>query len=98
MRPLCWAATSINGPLSYIVSEILNKVADILEEDIGTECRSIEVIVAGIKVVNQKTPKNLSVFCMDVSARHQNLKAKEVAKEIAAAYLDIELDIDTGKL
>ena len=94
MRPLCGAARSINGPLSNVVSEILNKMADILDKEIETESRSTEDMVAGIEGVNQKTPGDLVVFSMDVDALYPNLKAKEVAREIAAAFTDIELDID----
>ena len=36
IRPLCGSARSINGPLSNIVSQIHNKMADILDKEIGT--------------------------------------------------------------
>ena len=49
MRPLCGASRSINGPLSNILSEIINKIADTLDKDIETECRSTEEMVAGIE-------------------------------------------------
>ena len=59
-------------------------------------------MVAGIESVNQKTLKNLVTFSMDVTAlyHYPNLKAMIVAREIAAAFLESEIDIevDTDKL
>ena len=100
MRTLCGASRSINGPLSNILSEILNKVADNLDKDVKTECRSTEEMVAGIECVNQKTHKDLVTCSMDVAALYPNLKAKIVAREIAAAFLksELEIEVDTDQL
>ena len=41
-RPVCGASRSPNGPLSHILSEVLNAMADQLDQQVKTECRSME--------------------------------------------------------
>ena len=101
LRPLVGAARSINGPLSKILSEILNRMADILDKDVVTECRSTEEMVAGLEEVNKRMAhKEIVTFSTDVAALYPNLKAKTVAREIAEAYLglDLEIEVDTHQL
>ena len=84
---LCGVAKSTNGPLSKIVSEILQKVDHILENDIGTEIRRTENMVAGIEDVNQKKPKDLVVFSLDVFALYPNIKVIDVDIHQLGYYL-----------
>ncbi len=52
-RPVCAASSSINGPVSHILSEILNRLADETDETIKTECRSTEEMIAGFEETNK---------------------------------------------
>ena len=94
-RPVCGASRSVNGPLSHILSEILNTMADQLDKVVGTECRSTEELVAGLEEVNKRSDvKAPVVFSMDVRSLFPSLKAKQVAEEISAVYLELELDVE----
>ena len=51
-RPVCLAKQSPNGALSHIQSEIVNALADNLDKDINTECRTTEEMLAALEKVN----------------------------------------------
>ena len=94
-RPVCGASKSVNGPLSNILSEILNTMADQLDKAVGTECRSTEELVAGMEEVNNRNDvEKPVVFSMDVNSLYPSLKAKQVAEEISAVYLELELEVE----
>ena len=87
-----------NGPLSHLLSEILDAMADELDEKIGTECRSTEELVAGVEQVNDRGVENpIVVFSMDVAALYPNLKSDVVAKETATSYNELELEIEVDE-
>ena len=67
-RPVCGASSSINGPLSHILSEILNRLADVMDSEIGTECRSTEEMIAGFEQTNNKERQS-SEPCLYLYAR-----------------------------
>ena len=70
-------------------------MADILDKEVVTECRSTEEMVAGLEEVNRRrASEEMVTFSTDVTALYPNLKAKKVAKEIAGAYLEIDLEIE----
>ena len=54
-RPVCGAIESNNGPLSEILSEVINKLADELEDRVKVLAYSTEEMAAAVEEVNQKT-------------------------------------------
>ena len=100
-RPVCGASSSINGPLSHLLSEILNKVADYMDEDTKTECRSTEEMIAGLQKVNREVnSEKLTIWSSDVKALYPSLKTDEVAATIRGAFekSKIEIDVDIEEL
>ncbi len=94
-RPVCGASASINGPLSHLVSEILNKLADNMDKEIKTECRNTEEMIAELgKINHQAVNKNFQVWSSDVKALYPSLKVKEVIDVIGKEYRKSNLDID----
>ena len=87
-RPVCGASRSPNGPLSHILSEVLNAMADQLDQQVKTECRSTEELVVGVEVANGRIKTRPTVFSMDVKALYPSLKAKVVAKEVSKVFLE----------
>ena len=93
-RPVCGASRSPNGPLSHILSEVLNAMADQLDQQVKTECRSTEELVAGVEVANGRIMTRPTVFSMDVKALYPSLKAKVVAKEVSKVFLELDLKVE----
>ena len=95
-RPVCAASSSINGPLSHILSEVLNKLADEMDETIGTECRSTEEMVAGFENINNMERRKTVVWSSDVKALYPSFKVEEVAKTISKEFEESKLEIDVN--
>jgi hypothetical protein len=100
MRPVVGASRSGNGPLSNILSGILNQMADEMDGETKTECRSTEEMVAGLEEANRRHISDPVTFSADVTALYPSLKAEVVAKEISEAYLEseLEIEVDTHQL
>ena len=94
-RPVCGASSSINGPLSHLLNDILNKLADCMDEQTKTECRSTEEMIAGLEEVNrQVNSQRLTVWSSDVKALYPSLRVDEVAETIRNEFLKSSIDID----
>ena len=103
-RPVCGASRSINGPLSSILSEVLDKISDVMDIEINTECRNTEEMIAELEKNNHReeyeTEDEKVVFSTDVKALYPSLKAEEVAKVVSQMYVEsgITIDVDEDEL
>lgn len=93
-RPVCSASSSINGPLSHVISIVLNKLADEMDENIGTECRSTEEMIASFEITNNTERSESVIWSTDVKALYPSFKVGEVAKTIAREFEESKLIID----
>ena len=69
-------------------------MADQLDQQVKTECRSTEELVAGVEVANGRIMTRPTVFSMDVKALYPSLKAKVVAKEVSKVFLELDLKVE----
>ena len=99
-RPVCAASASLNGPLSHIISKVLNHVADKMDETINTECRSTEEMIAEFENINDQEIKEITVWSSDVKALYPSFKVEVVAKVVAEEFRksDIDIEVDTDEL
>ena len=94
-RPVCGASESVNGPLSHILSEILNIMADELDKEIGTECRSTEEMISRIEAVNgRECSEQRVLWSSDVKALYPSFRVKEVAETVFELYNQSEISIN----
>ena len=102
MRPVCAASatSSINGPLSNIISMILNGLADEMDEKVKSECKSTEEMVAAIENANSKNRLETVVWSSDVKALYPSLKIKEVTEVVYSEFLtsDMNIEVDLNEL
>ena len=100
-RPVCMAKRSPNGALSHLQSEILNALADDLDEEVKTECRNTEEMLAALEKTNENEDiVKMVVWSMDVIKLYPSLKAEEVSKLAAKAFMEssLELEVDCTEL
>lgn len=96
-RPVCGASSSINGQLSHLISEILNRLADSMENITQTECKSQEEMIASIESVNRLVDnEDIAVWSSDVKALYPSLQTDIVAETIANEYLKSNLEINVN--
>ena len=93
-RPVCGASSSINGPLSHTLSEVLVRFPDEMDLKINTECRSREEMVAGMEETNRTTRKESVVFSSDVGALYPSMKVEKVSRVTAEEYRKSSLKIE----
>ena len=95
-RPICGAKTSNNGQLSYLLSLILNELAEQFDE--GTKCRSTEEMIAEMeeKVNSRNDIIELFVGSTDVKALYPPLLAKGTTGIIAIeeVFMKSELKVE----
>ena len=109
-RPVCGALESPNGQLSNILSEVINTLT-IVEDKLGTECRSSEEMRAAIKEANQKGGEsNMPLLASeggaevrvigstDFKSYYQRLPVKRAAKIVARMAEESELDLKTDDI
>ena len=97
-RPICPATESPKGQLSYLISTILNHLADKMNQ--GTECRSIKEMIAAFEEVNSHNGlTNLIVGSMDVNVLYPGLLADETATAIMKSLKiqSLRLKASTGQ-
>ena len=82
------AKRSPNGALSHLQSEILNNLADTLDDEVKTECRNTEEMLAALEQTdNLENAKKLVVWSMDVEKMYPSLKTEEVSKLVGKALI-----------
>ena len=83
-RQVCGAVESNNGPLSEILSEVINKLADEMDDRLQMLAYSTEEMAAAVEGVNIKAASedlsSMVTFSMDVKALYPSLVTKEVAR------------------
>ena len=91
------AKRSPNGALSHLQSEILNALADDLDEEVKTECRNTEEMLAALEKTNENDNiVKMVVWSMDVIKLYPSLKADEVSKLAAKAFMESSLEVEVN--
>ena len=106
-RPVCGALESPNGQLSNILSEVINTLT-IVEDKLGTECRSSEEMRAAVKDANEKGGEsNMPLLTSeggaevriigstDFKSYYQRLPVRRAAQIVARMAEESELDLKT---
>ena len=98
-RPVCGAQESVNGPLSQILSELIDCLADELDSTIDTECHSTEDLIASINQINNidYPSKNPVMFSMDVKALYPSLDAVHVAALVRDTTVNSNITFEVDK-
>ena len=98
-RPVCMAKRSPNGALSHLQSEILNAIADDLDEEVKTECRNTEEMLAALEKTNEnENIVKMVVWSMDVIKLYPSLKSEEVSKLAAKAFMESSLEVEVDDI
>ena len=97
-RPICGAKRAPNGQLSDLLVRVLDPLCDLEAEELGTESRSTEDMIASLDGHNrdfmdasQTAKENLVVGSMDVKALYPSInieEACEAVQELVEKYCD----------
>ena len=99
MRPVAGASESNNAQLSYLLAWIVNGIAEALDSDLQTVCKSTEELIAGFEVVNRRRDMvDMVLLSTDVSAMFPSLDIPEVARVVADEFRKSKFDIPLDHL
>ena len=102
LRPVCGASQCSDGPLAWLLSEIMDRLGDRMDLQVGTLCLSTEEMLERLVRVNEKAPtmKRPTIFSTDVKALFPSLKAKKVAEVVRRRFLesDLKVEVDEGEV
>ena len=96
-RPVCGAQESANGPLSDLLSDIIDALATEMDNEVNVECHSTEELLSEICDVNDiqhREEENPVIFSMDVKQLYPSLDATHVSALVREAFMSTRLDIN----
>ena len=99
-RPVCGASESSNGPLGEILSDVLNKLGDELEEEQRVLAYNTEEVIVEFEKVNEKSKRGevdkLVAFSMDVEKLYPSLEVEHVARLVRDTFNTAKLEVETN--